>query len=173
MPSDLVRCPNGHMYNTKRYGNKCPFCDAGLEKSGNRVMRPVTDGEKTQTTDDPLGIEPVVGWLVCIEGEQKGKDYKIRKGRNFVGRSDDMDIAIIGDISISRRNHASISYDPKQRVFYLIPGEGAGMVYRNNEVAFVPVELSPFDLIEIGKCKLIFIPLCGVHFDWENDDKEE
>ncbi|MDP4180316.1 MAG: FHA domain-containing protein [Bacillota bacterium] len=170
--SDLVRCSNGHMYNTKRYGNKCPFCDAGLEKAGRKVSQPAIDSEKTQTTDDPIGIEPVVGWLVCIDGEQKGKDYKIRKGKNFIGRSDEMDIAILGDISISRKNHAAISYNQKQRNFFLIPGDGAGLVYRNNEVVFMPVELSSYDLIEIGKSKLIFIPLCGVHFDWENTDEE-
>jgi len=175
----LTRCVNGHMYNKEKYGNRCNFCGASALGSGGMQgytapMNPDYDDDRTRTTDDyEDGIEPVVGWLVCIEGEQRGKDYKIRRGKNFIGRSEEMDIAILGDLLISRKNHAAITYDPKQRNFYLIPGDGAGLVYLNNEVVFVPAELSAYDVIEIGKTKLIFNPLCGIHFDWENDDKEE
>ncbi|TYQ16967.1 UNVERIFIED_CONTAM: FOG: FHA domain [Acetivibrio alkalicellulosi] len=172
----LVRCVNGHMFNSERYGNRCNFC--GGSPAGSRELvqtpRPDIDDDRTRTTDDyEDGIEPVVGWLVCIEGEQRGKDYKIRRGKNFIGRSDEMDIAILGDLTISRKNHAALSYNPKQRNFFLIPGDGAGLVYLNNEVVFVPVEISAYDVIEIGKSKLIFLPLCGIHFDWEKDEKEE
>ena len=49
-------------------------------------------------------IRPVCGWIVCIADPRKGKDYKIHAGKNFVGRTDDMDIQILGDNKISRRN---------------------------------------------------------------------
>ena len=197
----LIRCVNGHMYNSEKYGNRCNFCGASASgfRGKQEVVAPVSseyDDDKTRTTDDyEDGIEPVVGWLVCVEGEQRGKlnkntfgkhedvitvgetfcdkDYKIRRGKNFIGRSDEMDIAILGDMTISRKNHAAITYNPKQRNFFLIPGDGAGLVYLNNEVVFVPSEVSAYDVIEIGKSKLVFLPLCGIHFDWEKDDKEE
>lgn len=169
----LGRCINGHMYNTERYGNKCPFCDSSLDGAGKKSKSvPALDDDETKVSDDIDGIEPVVGWLVCIEGPQKGRDYKIRQGKNFIGRSDEMDIAIIGDDRISRKNHAAIVYDSKQLKFFLVPGDGAGLVYLSNQVkkdqaVFTPVEISAYDVIEVGKSKLIFINLCGIHFDWD------
>ena len=50
-------------------------------------------------------VRPVCGWLVCIEGARVGMDYKIFKGKNFVGRGDAMDIQILGDNEINRKNH--------------------------------------------------------------------
>ena len=32
------------------------------------------------------GLDPVVGWLVCIAGPDKGRDYRIHSERNFLGR---------------------------------------------------------------------------------------
>jgi hypothetical protein len=35
-----------------------------------------------------LDIDPVVGWLVCVKGPDRGRDYRIRSEKNFIGRSD-------------------------------------------------------------------------------------
>lgn len=35
-----------------------------------------------------LGIDPVVGWLVCIEGAEKGKDYRLLGRINTIGRGE-------------------------------------------------------------------------------------
>ena len=43
------------------------------------------------------GIEPVVGWLVCVNGEEKGRDYRLIRGRNCIGRDSDMDVTIRKD----------------------------------------------------------------------------
>lgn len=174
----LGRCVNGHMYRVERYGNKCPYCDSSLEGTGKARIAPILeDSDKTKVSDDIDGIEPVVGWLVCIEGVQRGKDYKIRQGKNYIGRSDEMDISIVGDNTISRKNHASIVYDPKMRKFSLLPGESGGLVYISNQVkkdeaVLTTQELSAYDVIEIGKSKFIFINLCGIHFDWVNKDED-
>ena len=65
-----------------------------------------------------VGIDPVVGWLLCVDGPEKGRDYRIRSGRNSIGRAENMDICISGDSSISRERHAIIAYDPKKIVLY-------------------------------------------------------
>ena len=173
----LGRCVNGHMYRTEKYGNKCPYCDSSLDGAGKKPTKaPVMDdSDKTKVSDDIDGIEPVVGWLICIEGVQRGQDYKIRQGKNFIGRSDEMDISIVGDDSISRKNHASIVYDPKPRRFLLLPGEGGGLVYLSNQVkkeeaVLTATEIDAYDVIEIGKSKFIFVNLCGIHFDWINKE---
>lgn len=117
--------------------------------------------------DDNVGINPVAGWLVCTQGSDKGRDYRIYAGNNFIGRSDSMDICIHGDDSVSREKHACVSYDDKKNKFYIYQGDSRGLVYVNDETVFVPQLLNPYDVIEIGKTKLLFIPFCGEKFQWE------
>jgi hypothetical protein len=181
---NLVRCANGHMYSARKHGNACPYCAVTTGGANKNEVKP---GRKLQTVsptgddnsktmafwDDHSGTEPVVGWLVCIEGVQRGRDYKIHAEKNFIGRSEEMHIHISGDNAISRRNHAIVSYNPLERNFFLIPGDGVGIVYHNNEAVYSPVELTAYDVIQMGKSKFIFIPLCGIHFDWENEDIKE
>ncbi len=172
----LARCSNGHMYSSRKHGNTCPYCNATSEQGQKKSVSNTNDddGKTRPIWDDEFdGIEPVVGWLVCIEGTQRGQDYRIRSEKNFIGRSEEMHIQISGDNAISRRNHAIISYNPIQRNFFLIPGDGAGLVYHNNEAVYSPIELTSYDVLQMGKSKFVFIPLCGIHFEWENDFKKE
>lgn len=128
---------------------------------------PVSDEGKTiGIMQSKKGIDPVVGWVVCIEGPSKGQDYRIKSERNFLGRDKSMDIAISGDMGISRENHAVISYNPKNNGFRLFPGEGHGIVYLNDEEVYSPMELTRGDIIELGETKLMFIPICGEDFKW-------
>ena len=34
-----------------------------------------------------IGIDPAVGFLVCVSGPHRGADYKLVAGRNFIGRA--------------------------------------------------------------------------------------
>lgn len=114
-----------------------------------------------------IGIEPVVGWLVCVDGGDKGRDYRIRAQRNFIGRDVGMDICISGDNQISKENHATLIYDPRSNTFRLAPGDSHGITYLNNESVDVPMTLKPYDVIELGVTKLLFVPLCGQAFQWQ------
>ena len=89
-------------------------------------------------------------------------------GKNFIGRADDMDIQILGDNRIDRRNHAVIVFDAKKRENMLLPGDSNGLVYLNDEAVYVPQNLSPYDVIEMGESKFLFIPFCGENFVWED-----
>jgi hypothetical protein len=111
-------------------------------------------------------MNPVTGWLVCIEGPSRGRDYKIFMAKNFVGRADNMDIQILGDNSISRRNHAILIYDPKKRKTLILPGDAHGLVFVNDEAVHAPLELNEYDTIELGRSKFIYVPLCGEKFEW-------
>ncbi|KQO01087.1 FHA domain-containing protein [Paenibacillus algorifonticola] len=170
----LTRCPNGHMFSTRKHGNLCPYCSISVEpaaaKGGDRkaAQQPETDDKTMPYLGETKGIHPVTGWLVCIEGPQLGQDYRIMAEKNFIGRSEEMHIRIIGDNTVSRRNHAVIVYDPKKRNFYLLPGDASGLAYHNNEAVYSPVELTSYDVIQLGHSKFIFIPLCGAHFEWED-----
>lgn len=120
-----------------------------------------------------MNIEPVVGWLVCIEGGEKGKDHRVYARINTIGRDDKMDICIKGDDTISRENHARLAYDSKHNVYHLIPGEGTNTVYLNEEPIYVPTKLNADDIIEIGSSKYAFVPFCTDKFTWETGYKQE
>jgi hypothetical protein len=125
------------------------------------------DGKTVAIIKPAIGVDPVVGWLVCIEGGDKGRDYRIHAERNFIGRSEHMGICIRGDETISRDAHAILSYDMRKNVFRIYQGESKGIVYLNDEEVITAEQLKPYDIIELGKTKLVFIPLCGERFKWE------
>ena len=145
--------------------------DSPTVARGGRVPpRPGADpGVTRHIWASKTGFDPVVGWLVCIEGPEKGRDYRIHAERNFIGRSPHMDIAITGDDAISRENHALVSFNLKNGVFRIAPGESRGLVYLNDEEVLTPMELKAYDLIEIGASKLTFVPFCGERFQWEKE----
>lgn len=87
----LNRCKNGHMYSARKYGDVCPYCNTNLETTNmvNNRRLMVDDPDKTMSINGTTeSVDPVTGWLVCIEGPQYGKDYKIHAGKNFIGRAD-------------------------------------------------------------------------------------
>lgn len=163
----MEKCMYGHIYNRKRYGDLCPFCS--MER-----RQKETEGAKPAGFEPPLDIlekevRPVCGWLICIEGARVGMDYKIYKGKNFVGRGDDMDIQILGDNKIARRNHAVIVFDAKKRENMILPGDSNGLVYLNGEAVYLPQPLSAYDVIEMWESTFLFVPFCGEHYMWEDD----
>ncbi len=112
--------------------------------------------------------QPVAGWLVCINGPEKGKDYRIHEEYNYVGRSSKMDICIAGDPTVSRENHAIVAYDNKERMFFFAPLSGASIVRHNGKAVLSNVELKTGDRLEIGKGTFVFVALCGENFQWED-----
>lgn len=115
--------------------------------------------------------EPVTGWIVCIEGAEKGKDYRVAAKINSIGRGENMDICIKGDTTISRENHARLAYDGKHNNFHLIPAESVNSIYVNDEPVYVPTKLKRGDIIELGESKFIFIPFCDEGFQWQDGQK--
>lgn len=192
----LKRCDSGHYYEAAQH-TSCPHCgiadlrvlptvgkrDAassgaregtvplGGRAGGRRAEPGGDDGKTIGVFQKKLGVDPVVGWLVCVEGPDRGRDYRIRNGRNFIGRDESMHIAIRNDAGISRDKHAVISFEPRRAQFKLLPGDSAGLTYVNDETVDAAVELKPFDRIELGETKLVFVPFCGERFQWlENAD---
>jgi hypothetical protein len=111
-------------------------------------------------------INPVVGWLVCIGGPDKGRDFRLHAEKNFIGRSPKMDVCIPGDDTVSREKHAVVVFDPKKLSFWAMGGEAAGLVYLNGEVVYSPTPMKRDDLLEIGQTRLVLIPFCGERYRW-------
>ena len=111
--------------------------------------------------------DPLVGWLVVIAGPGQGNFVRLGHGMNNIGRADNQRCRIdFGDVEISRKSHATLTYDPRGRKFYLMHGGGQNLTYLGDEPVLTPVILKGGELISIGKTTLKFVPLCGPDFDW-------
>ena len=76
-------------------------------------------------------------------------------------------------MKISSENHARISYSDKHNRFHLLPGDGRNLIYLNDEEVFAAMPLHPYDLIDFGETKLLFVPLCGDRFSWNSEGGEK
>ncbi|MCD2493024.1 FHA domain-containing protein [Lacrimispora sp. NSJ-141] len=191
---EMKRCPNGHFYDPALY-TECPYCQGASananvngtsaqpnvgatmpvrqEEGGGYKIPPrqeaqPEEGQKTVAViQQKTGINPVVGWLVCVDGTEKGKDYHLHSGNNFIGRSSKMDVCLPHDEAVSRENQGIVSYDDRHKAFYAAPGTGQNIIYLNGEPLLMIHELKAFDRLEVGNTTLMFMPLCGEEFQWE------
>lgn len=117
-------------------------------------------------TDKNSNILPVRGWLVVVEGEKLGLDFRIHTGRNSIGRSKNNDVCIDFDSAISKEKACFVIYDEKHTAFHIVGGESANNIYVNEEILLMPRQLLDNDIIEIGKTKLVFRSLCNAQFNY-------
>ena len=118
------------------------------------------------------GKEPVTGWLVCVEGKHYGEDFKIKMGKNSIGRSPSMDIVLSKDSSVSREKHAIVVYEPQENIFILLGGESKELCYLNGQVVLSPQVLKIYDKIKLGTSVLMFVPLCSENFVWNDGENK-
>lgn len=159
----IEQCPNGHYYNAITNGDICAVCGAKLDPPEPQELTKEEQAELTYIEEKNW----VCGWLVCVQGPNKGHDYKIVDGKNFIGSVSSMDIQIVGDKRIEKKNHAVIMYDSLQKKVLLLPSDSRGMVYWQGQAIFEPIALEPFNVIELGESAFRYVPFCGPDFDWK------
>jgi len=113
--------------------------------------------------------DPVVGWLVCLAGPDRGCDFRLHAEKNFIGRSPLMDVCVVGDETVSRDRHALVIFDPKKQVFWAVPGDASGLVYVNGDLVNAPTQMQRDDILEVGQTKLVLIPFCGEKYSWSRE----
>lgn len=190
----VVRCEAGHFYDDSKF-DTCPHCKSPLPKNPQRGIgdqktvfgpsdpsiaqramrqqvqvdlaapRPGVDAKTVGIFRTEKGYDPVVGWLVCVEGREKGRDYRLHAGRNFIGRAIKSDIALVDDERISREDHCSIVFEPRRAVFLLARGEGDGVIVNGARLE-ENLELHGDERIEIGASAFVFVPFCGEGRSW-------
>ena len=69
---------------------------------------------------------------------------------------------------MSRDKHAILVYEPRARIFLVQPGESRELFYVNDEVVLSNRQLKDRDVLMIGNYKLLFVPLCGPDFSWDD-----
>jgi hypothetical protein len=112
--------------------------------------------------------DPVVGWLVVLDGPGKGNFRPVFKGSNTIGRSGSQRVPIdFGDDAISSEKQAFLTYDERKRSYQLVPNlERPNLVYHNDAALTSNVDLKHHDKVMLGRTTLLFVPLCGPDFDW-------
>ena len=143
-----------------------PTVSVDFDMFDSNSVEDYSDETSPVSMDGKEGFTPVVGWLVCVDGPAEGMDYRIRAGYNYIGRDESVDVCILGDNNISRGRHAMIAYDPQDKVYFFGPADGKSIVRKNNRMVMGPTELTAYDVLQIGSTKLMFVPLCGEHFNW-------
>ena len=163
MMHGMIQCENGHSFDPHLHGRICPYCSMMVPGDKRSQALPRTQ-EELEAELAFFRIEPVCGWLACIDGPQTGQSFILHRGKNFIGK--DEEVAILGDAGVAARNHASIAYDAKNREFMLVPGESEGIVYLNGKSVFHAARLVDMNRITVGSTTLLFKPLCGENFAW-------
>lgn len=168
-------CQNNHVYDIEKYQN-CPLCGAkkfSSESNGNHYQKirlknipSEKDALPTISPYDSLNTYFVTGWLVCIEGSQKGRDYSLHYGCHKIGNFPSCDI-FLNNNTETEICYCSIIYDPKSNRFYLSPKEETD-VFINHKIVRRVQLLQASDFIQIGSEIFEFIPFCTEEKTWES-----
>lgn len=195
MADKMTRCPEGHFYDPTKH-NSCPWCALPPDVEGGEKTRPASPpplppppppqgvmagpppppplprpAATKRAGAEALGVkdDPVVGWLVCLAGPERGRDFRLHAEKNFIGRSPAMDVCLAGDETVSRERHAMVIFDPKKQAFWAVPGDAAGLVYLNGDIVHAPTQMRQDDLLEMGQTKLVLVPFCGEKYSWSGE----
>lgn len=155
-------CANGHEMLDS--WEMCPYCKktgfagdtAALGKTRTDSPAPppaataVVPSRKTMVISD-LHKAPLVGWVVVLDGNDKGRDFRIRDGQNIMGSDPGCDIVIIHP-TVSGK-HASLR--AKEGKFSLTDLDSTNGTSVNNN-AIAREEIKDNDHLRLGEVNLKF-----------------
>lgn len=183
---NLKKCENGHYYDSDKYA-ECPRCGSreasSLKKTADVKPRNVVSQAALQESLPqetvpqesavtlPMPKKKITGWLVCIKGELEGTVYELKSGKNTIGGTTDQDVVLAADAQVARGCQMVITYNPGTRSFAASAGTSRELSYVNGQVVLFNLEMHNRDLLQVGGETLLFIPLCGEDFAW--DEAEE
>ncbi|MFN3225958.1 MAG: FHA domain-containing protein [Hyphomicrobiales bacterium] len=135
-----------------------------------RVLAVEPVAETMETANETDTVNPVVGWLVVVDGPGRGRDLSFAVGMNAIGRGDGNDVVVdFGDDEIVSEAHAYIVYDEEGRSFHATHAGQNSVVRLNNEPLLEAKEVKSGDQLRIGQTTLRLVTLCGDDFDWSGD----
>jgi len=140
----------------------------GARRRTEEKADPAAAAPGSTSLSDPME-DPVVGWVVVVEGPGQGASLTLGYGMNSIGRAPTERICLdFGDTQVSRTSHASITYDPRGKKYFINHGGGKNLTYLGDDPVLSPIELKGGEEVMIGDTKLRFVPFCGEDFDWRD-----
>ncbi|MDY0059793.1 MAG: FHA domain-containing protein [Myxococcota bacterium] len=100
--------------------------------------------------EEPL---EVVGWVVALNGNHRGQDWRLHTGKNVLGTAADCDI-VVTDPYLSAK-HATIRHDANEGSFTLIDLDSTNGTYLNDK-RITKDELIDNDTVRLGRTELKF-----------------
>lgn len=118
---------------------------------------------------DPM-TDPIVGWLVIVQGPGIGKSVNLGAGMNTIGRDEGERVPLsFGDTLISGNDHLRIIYDDDNRAFFVAPGSGRNISRMNGQIIATTAQLENHALLELSKKTHVrFVAFCNEAFDWSD-----
>ena len=118
-----------------------------------RTSSAVKVGTKSFSQTSAVGISEAYAGMT-------GTTIAEGRGIQFVDCAEYKRVCVVGDYI------ARVGYGEKNNRFTLIPADGSNVIYLNGEEVYTPVVLEPYDVIDFGQTKLVFVPLCSKRFRW-------
>lgn len=159
-------CPNGHVMHPS--WDTCPYClemQQAMMGGGGGIPPPPAMGQGTAmiNVSDLGGVagergrgstdksREVCGWMVALNGQHKGEDFRLRVGKNVIGTAADCDI-VLTDKKISRK-HATIRYEGGE--FQIADLDSSNGCFVNDE-KIQKHDLIDNDIIKLGDIEFEF-----------------
>ena len=162
-------CPNGHVMHPS--WDQCPYClemqqamMAGGGGGGGMPPPPPMGQGTAMVNIGSLGgsggeagrgssdkSREVCGWLVALNGQHKGEDFRLRVGKNVIGTAADCDI-VLSDKKLSRK-HATIRYEGGE--FQIADLDSSNGCFVNDE-KIQKHDLIDNDIIKLGDIEFEF-----------------
>ncbi len=160
-----VDSPSGAPAPTRKVESPHSVPAKAADSNKTKLVRP----RSANDASDEQEWNPVVGWVVVVDGPGKGNSLNVGIGYNHLGRGDNHRINLnFGDESISREAQATITFDQQSGKFFVMPsGQGVNMVYHNSNPLLQYQELEKDDEIKVGATILRFCPFCSADFKWD------
>lgn len=161
-------CPNGHVMHPS--WDTCPYClemQQAMARPGAPAgagialpMPPAGQGtaiidvkqfggEKGRGSSDKS--REVCGWMVALNGQHKGEDFRLRVGKNVIGTAADCDV-VLTDKKISRK-HATIRFEGGE--FQIADLDSSNGCFVNEE-KIQKHDLIDNDIIKLGDIEFEF-----------------
>ncbi len=154
-------------------GGQSPAPPASGYVPGTPTMKMHPPGKTQYVREGTVDTEPVAGWIVVVKGPGRGGFRPVFVGMNSIGRAPSQRICLdFGDESISREEHAFITYDDESRTFYLQHGGKSNLVRLDDKPVLQPTELKPGNQLRIGNTTFRFFACCGPDFNWSDEVKD-
>jgi Inner membrane component of T3SS, cytoplasmic domain len=154
-------CPNGHVMHPS--WDSCPYCLEMQQAMGGMPMPMPQSGAGTAMMSlGDLGVgekgrgsadksREVCGWLVALNGQHKGEDFRLRVGKNVIGTAADCDV-VLSDKKLSRK-HATIRFEGGE--FQIADLDSSNGCFVNDE-KIQKHDLIDNDIIKLGDIEFEF-----------------
>jgi len=164
-------CPNGHVMQAS--WDSCPYCSDTLGSggggrspspapAGGGGMAAPAGGATAMLNVADLNLPamaggekrrggPTVGWIVALNGDHKGEDFRLKSGKNVIGAAADCDI-VLTDKKVSRK-HCTIRYEGGE--FQIADLDSSNGTFVNDERT-QKHDLIDNDIIKLGDIQFKF-----------------